>query len=69
MRRSDKHTAKVQALPLMLFTPGLVRSVWRMPLYRRVPRAQRALAALQPNLFDPLQNKRGSWPLLVIRGR
>lgn len=45
-----------QALPLMFFTLGLVRAVWRRPPYRRVPRAQRALAALQPNLFDPVQN-------------
>jgi hypothetical protein len=43
---------QVQAIQLMLFTLGLVRSVWRMPLYRRRQRAQQVLAALQPNLFD-----------------
>jgi hypothetical protein len=47
---------QVQVVQFMLFTLGLIRSVWRMPLYRRVPRAQRELTALQPNLFDPLQN-------------
>jgi hypothetical protein len=60
---------QVQAIQLMLFTLGLVRSVWRMPLYRRVQRPQRALAALQPNLFDPLQIKRGSWPLLILMAK
>jgi hypothetical protein len=48
---------QVLMVQLMLFTLGLVRSVWRMPLYRRVPRPQRPLAALQPHLFDPLQIK------------
>jgi transposase len=48
---------QVPMVQFMLFTLGLIRSVWRMPLYRRVPKAQRALAALQPNLFEPLQNK------------
>jgi hypothetical protein len=48
---------QVQVVQFMLFTLGLVRSVWRMPLYRHVQRPQRALAALQPNLFDPLQIK------------
>jgi transposase len=48
---------QVPVVQLMLFTLGLVRSVWRMPLYRRVPRPQRPLAALQPHLFEPLQIK------------
>lgn len=56
MRRGDKYH-QGQVVQFMLFTLGFVRSVWRMPLYRRVQRAQRPLAALQPNLFDPLHNK------------
>jgi hypothetical protein len=59
---------QVPMVQLMLFTLGLVRSVWRMPLYRRVQRPQRALAALQLHLFDPLQIKLGSWPHLVMQG-
>lgn len=47
----------VQAIQLMLFTLGLIRLVWRMPLYRRGLRPQRVLTALQPNLFDSLQDK------------
>jgi hypothetical protein len=45
----------VQAIQVLLFTLGLVRSVGRMPLYRRRPRTQQALAALQPHLFAPWQ--------------
>jgi len=42
----------VQAVQLMLWTLGLMRSVWRMPLYRRLPKPTRALAALQMSLFE-----------------
>jgi hypothetical protein len=52
-----KQYLQVPLIRLVLFTLALMRTVWRMPSYRRVPTAQRALAALQPNLFDPLQNK------------
>jgi transposase InsO family protein len=48
----------VQAIQLMLFRLGFIRSVWRMPLYRRGLRPQRALTALQPSPFGSLQNKR-----------
>jgi hypothetical protein len=44
---------QVPVVQFMLFTLGLVRSVWRMPLYRRVQRPQRASTALQPQLFNP----------------
>jgi hypothetical protein len=37
---------QVQVVQFMLFTLGLVRSVWHMPLYRHVQRPQRAPAAL-----------------------
>jgi transposase InsO family protein len=50
-RQQHRH---VPAIQLTLFTLGLIRSVWRMPLYRRGPRARRTLAVLQPNLFEPV---------------
>jgi hypothetical protein len=47
----------VQAIQLLLCMWGLIRSVWRMPLYRRRLKPQRVLTALQPNLLDALQDK------------
>jgi transposase InsO family protein len=38
-------------IQLVLFTLALVRTVWRMPLYRRTPASRRALSAPQMPLF------------------
>jgi len=42
----------VQAMQLLLWTLELVRSVWRMPRYHRLPRHQRAHSARQMGLFE-----------------
>jgi hypothetical protein len=42
---------EVPVIQLVLFTLALVRTVWRMPLYRRTPTSQRALSAPQMPLF------------------
>jgi hypothetical protein len=42
----------VQAMQLLLWTFELIRSVWRMPRYHRLPRHQRAHAARQMGLFE-----------------
>jgi hypothetical protein len=43
---------QVPVVQFILLPLGLVCSVWRTPLYRRVQRPQRALAALQLQLFN-----------------
>ena len=43
----------VQAIQLLLFTLGLVRSVWRMPPYRRRCRPRQGPQARQISLFEP----------------
>jgi hypothetical protein len=42
----------VQVVQLMLWTLELVRTVWRMPAYRRAPRPRPALCAPQAGLFE-----------------
>jgi transposase InsO family protein len=42
----------VQAVQLLLWTFELIRSVWRMPRYYRLPRHQRAHSARQMGLFE-----------------
>jgi transposase InsO family protein len=42
----------VQAMQLLLWTFELIRSVWRMPRYRRKPRHQGAHSARQMGLFE-----------------
>jgi hypothetical protein len=42
----------VQVVQLMLWTLELVRTVWRMPAYRRAPRPRPALRAPQAGLFE-----------------
>jgi hypothetical protein len=41
-----------QVIQLVLFTLEVVRSVWRMPLYRRPRWPRRVLQGLQMRLFD-----------------
>ena len=43
----------VQAMQLLLWTFELIRSVWRMPRYHRMPRPQRAHSTRQMGLFEP----------------
>jgi transposase InsO family protein len=43
----------VQAMQLLLWTFELIRSVWQMPRYHRMPRHQRAHSARQMGLFEP----------------
>jgi hypothetical protein len=43
--------SQVPVIQFVLFTLALVRTVWRMPLYRRTPASQRALSAPQMPLF------------------
>jgi hypothetical protein len=43
---------RVQVVQLMLWALELVRTVWRMPAYRRAPRPRTALHAPQVGLFD-----------------
>jgi hypothetical protein len=42
---------EVPVIQLVLFTRALVRTVWRMPRYRRTPTSQWALSAPQMPLF------------------
>jgi transposase InsO family protein len=42
---------QVPVIPLVFFTLALVRTVWRMPLYRRTSASRRALSAPQMPLF------------------
>jgi hypothetical protein len=43
---------RVQMVQLRLWALELVRTVWRMPAYRRAPRPRTALHAPQVGLFD-----------------
>jgi hypothetical protein len=43
----------VQAMQLLLWTLELIRSVWRMPCYHRMPRPQGGHSARQMSLFQP----------------
>jgi hypothetical protein len=42
----------VQAMQLLLWTLELIRSVWRMPRYHRLPRSQGLYSARQIGLFE-----------------
>jgi hypothetical protein len=46
----------VQAMQLLLWSLGLMRSVWRMPPYRRMPRLQGGHSARQMGLFERFAN-------------
>jgi hypothetical protein len=46
-----QYYGQVSESPLVLFALTLVRTVWRMPLYRRLTGPQRALSALQISLL------------------
>jgi hypothetical protein len=43
---------RAQVVQRMLWALELVRTVWRMPAYRRAPRPRTALHAPQVGLFD-----------------
>jgi hypothetical protein len=43
---------RVQVVQRMLWALELVRTVWRMPAYRRAPRPRTTLHAPQVGLFD-----------------
>jgi transposase len=43
----------VQAMPWLLWTFELIRSVWRMPHYYRMPRPQGVYSAREMGLFEP----------------
>jgi hypothetical protein len=46
-----QYYGQVPESQLVLFALTLVRTVWRMPLYRRLPGPRRALSALQISLL------------------
>jgi len=54
--RGRQQYRHVQAVQLMLWALELVRTVWRMPRYRRTTWSPRALHAPQMRLFDGFAN-------------
>jgi hypothetical protein len=50
---------RVQVAQRMLWALELVRTVWRMPAYRRAPRPRTALHVPQVGLFDEFATLRG----------